>query len=287
MKAAELENIEAIPSGTFLDKLTGLGGIPRGVITEIWGDESVGKSTVCLQAVAFSQRNGEKCLWVDTEHYFTPRYARAIGVNLEELELIQGKIAEDQLNALVDHLEGKNEVDLVVLDSVGGLTLRTEYEKVFGEKTIGGQAALMARFCRRVVPLLAEKKIALIIINHSFVDIGSGRTMTSGGKKLSYHKSLSIRLTVNTKKHLYQGEEKIGKTIVGTVVKNRVSGTEGREIETQLLFMKGFSAAADKMQELIDIGEITKDGQMYTYQGKKYRGQGAMRSHLEEQMKTT
>lgn len=280
MKAVELENVEAIETGTFIDKLSGVGGIPRGVITEIWGDESVGKSTLCLQMVAFSQRNGMKCLWVDSEQYFTPRYASEMGVNLNELEVLREDYAEALLNELVAQIEA-NDYDLVILDSIGGLTPKAEFEKLFGERVIGGQAGLIARFCRRVVPLLAQKKVALVVINHSFVDIATTGLKTSGGKKLSYHKSFSVRLTVNSKKTLFQGERKIGKVIEGRVYKNRVAATEGREEEAQLIFGKGFSAAANRMQELIDTGEITKDGQMYVYKGERYRGQHKMREFLE------
>lgn len=191
--ADSLENTETVPTGLFIDKV--VPGFPKGRIIEIWGDESVGKSTFCMQLVANAQKEGLKCLWADVEYSYEANYAKALGVDNGKLGLIRNPEAEEVLDQLTEAIEG-GKYDIFVLDSIGGLTARAEIEKSSGEKTIGAQAGLVARFCRKVVPSLSVNGGILIVINHSVIDIMSGRTHTSGGKKLSYHKSLSVRLKV-------------------------------------------------------------------------------------------
>jgi RecA/RadA recombinase len=174
----------------------------------------------------------------------------------------------DDLESAID--SGK--WDLVVLDSIGGLLPRTEAEKGSGEKTIGGQAGIVARFSRKIVPLLAMHNVALVVINHSFVDLMSGRIMTSGGKKLSYHKSLSIRLK-STGKYVKVGDNIVSKYILGQVKKNKLAPTEGREETAELVFGKGFSAEAKLFQMAIDAGVITKTGNSY-FMGERKLGVG-------------
>lgn len=261
--ADELENIETLPTGTFLDKM--ISGLPKGKIIEIWGDESVGKSTLCLQIIANAQKNGLKCLWADVEYSYEANYAKALGVDNAKLAIIREPEAEAVLNQLE---ESAAKFDLIVLDSIGGLTPRAEIEKEAGEKTIGGQAGLVARFCRKIVPTLATEGTTLIVINHSFIDIMSGRILTSGGKKLQYHKSLSIRLKVNSKLAIKSGERKVGKVIIASIAKDKCFGKEGAEVDGQLIFGTGFSASADRFKELLTAGEITKTGNTYHYQGK-------------------
>lgn len=281
--ADSLAHVEAIPTGLFLDKLTGIGGIPRGFITEIFGDEGVGKSTVCLQAVAAAQKQGLKCLWADVEWSYSPLYATFLGVDNSKLGIIQTAFAEDVLDA-IEEAANSGEWDLIVLDSVGGVLPRKEAEKGSDGKTIGGQAGLMARFCRKIVPILKQKNVALIAINHQFVDIMSGRIMQSGGKKLAYHKAISIRLKTKTGVSIKQGDKKVGKIILADVWgKNKVGSTEGMAMEAQIIFGTGFSAAADLLGDAIDKGVITKKGNTY-YLGKEKLGigLGKTRTMLEE-----
>lgn len=267
-KASELEKIEVIRTGTFIDSLSGIGGFPRARITEVFGDEAVGKSTICLQAIANAQASGLKCLLADVEYSYTTLYGEGLGVDNTSLGLVRSRFAEDILDTVEEAVES-GEWDLIVLDSIGGLLPRQEAEKMSGEKTIGGQASLVARFCRKVVPLLSLRKCALVVINHSFVDIMSGKIMTSGGRKLSYHKKLSIRLKVNPTKILKSGDEKVGKVIIGEVRKNALAATEGRTEEAQLLFGKGFSAEARLLEEALDRGLIAKQGNTYFFNKKK------------------
>lgn len=270
--ASDIEQVRAIRTGTLIDSLSGIGGFPRGRITEIFGDEAVGKSTVCMQAIAHAQEQGLSCLLADTEYSYTLPYGESLGIDNKKLSLVRAQFAEDILDTIIEAVESK-EYDLIILDSIGGLHTRAEAEKTTGEKTIGGQAGIVAKFCRKVVPLLSMNDVALVVINHSFTDIMSGAIMTSGGRKLGYHKKLSIRLKVNKLKALMSNGVRVGKVIVGEVKKNALAPTEGRIEEAQLLFGKGFSAEAKLLEEGLDRGIITKQGNRY-YLGETQLGVG-------------
>lgn len=273
-------DLEPIKTGTLIDKLSGIGGIPRKRITEIFGDASVGKSTLCLQAVANAQALGIRAVWADVEWAYDARYAESLGVDNSTLGLIQKEAAEDVFNDIQQAVLN-GECDLVIIDSIGGLIPRDVIAKSIGEKTIGGQAGLVAVFCRKIVPLLALHNVALVVINHSFTDIMTAAIKTSGGKKLEYHKSLSIRLKQKFGVTLEQGGRKIGKVIVGQVMKNKLAPTEGLEVDSRILFGEGFSKSADLMQDAIDAGVLEKRGNLYYFAGDKI----GMISKVREAMK--
>lgn len=260
--------VSPIKTGTFLDKLTGIHGIPRKRITEVFGDAGVGKSSVFLQAVAQAQSHGVRCLWADVEWSYDAHYATALGVANDKLGLVQEQFAEDCLDKIEEEVRAGN-WDLVVIDSIGGLLPRQEAEKGAGESTIGGQAKLVARFCRKIVPLLALRDVALVVINHSFIDLMSSKIMASGGKKLDFHKSISIRLKVNPTKVIKQGDRKVGKVITAEVRKNKVAATEGMVLDAQIIFGDGFSSAHDQFEEELESGKITKTGNTYYRDGTK------------------
>lgn len=266
--ADSIEEVDVIPTGLFLDNLSGIGGIPRGVITEIFGDESIGKSSACLQLVANAQQQGLSCLWADVEWSYSAQYASALGVDNSKLGLIRERYAEATLDSIEEAVES-GQWDLVVLDSVGGILPRAEAEKGAEGKTIGGQAGIIAKFCRKIVPLLRIHNVALVVINHSFIDIMSGKLLTSGGKKLSYHKSLSIRFKQKTGVSVKQGDRKVGKVIIGEVRKNKLAPTEGLEIDGTLVFGTGFSASADLLGNAIDAKVITKQGNTFYFGSEK------------------
>jgi recombination protein RecA len=273
--ADSIEEVDVIKTDLFLDKLTGIGGIPRGAITEIFGDEGIGKSSVCLQLVAAAQAAGLRCLWADVEWSYTPAYAVMLGVDNSKLGLIRDEIAESVLDTIEDAVRS-GDWDLVILDSIGGILPRAEAEKGAEGKTIGGQAGLIAKFCRKVVPQLSINNVALVVINHAFTDIMSGRLMTSGGKKLAYHKSLSIRLKQKQGVSVKQGDRKVGKVVIGEVRKNKMSGTEGLELDGTLVFGTGFSIGADLLSDAIERGIIDKRGTTY-YLGDEKLGVGLQR----------
>lgn len=280
--ADSIEDVQPIPTGLFIDKLTGIGGIPRGVITEIWGDEGIGKSSLCLQIVANAQKQGLRCLWADVEYSYTTGYAAALGVDNSKLGLIRERYAELTLETLESEVDAGN-WDMVILDSVGGIHPRAEAEKGVEGKTIGGQASLMAKFCRKVVPSLSITNTALIVINHGLIDIMSGKLLTSGGKKLAYHKALSVRLKLKQGVSLKQGDRKVGKVVIGEVRKNKVAPTEGMELDGQLIFGTGFSAGADLLADAIERGVVTKRGNTYMVGDTKLGvGLTATRKAIEE-----
>lgn len=265
--ASSIEKISVIRTGTMIDYLSGIGGFPKGRITEVFGDEAVGKSTICMQTIAQAQKDGLKCLLADVEYSYTLPYGEALGIDNEKLSLLRTQYAEDMLDKIIEAIES-GEYDLVVLDSIGGLHTQAEAEKTMGEKTIGGQAGIVARFCRKVVPLLSLRNCALVVINHSFVDIMTGRLMTSGGRKMAYHKKLSIRFK-STGKYKKVGETIISKFITGQVKKNALAPTEGREDTGELVFGHGFSPEARLLQMAIDAGVIEKKGNSYFFEDEK------------------
>lgn len=280
--ADSIAEVSVIPTGLFIDKLSGVGGIPRGVITEFFGDEGIGKSSLCLQIVSNAQKQGLRCLFADIEWSYSPAYATALGVDNSKLGLVRERYAEATLDLLEGEVEQGN-WDLVVLDSVGGILPRAEAEKGAEGKVIGGQAGLMAKFCRKIVPSLSVTNTALVVINHAFIDIMSGKLLTSGGKKLAYHKSLSIRLKLKQNVSLKQGDRKVGKVVVGEVRKNKVAPTEGLELDGQLIFGTGFSAAHDRFADEFEKGVITKKGNTYYRGGVKI---GVGKSSAAEWLKT-
>lgn len=270
LKASDspFNDLDPIKTGTFLDKITGIGGIPRKRITEIFGDAGVGKSSVCLQVIANAQGSGLRCLWADIEFSFDAIYAANLSVQNKDLGLLQERFAEDALDEIEKAIDS-GKYDLVILDSIGGLLPRAEAEKGAGEKVIGGQASLVARFCRKTVPLLALRNVALVVINHSFTDLMSGKLKTSGGAKLDYHKSLSIRLKVNPTVAIKQGDRKVGKVIVAEVRKNKLAATEGMTVDAKIMFGQGFSASEDLLGDALDAGVITKKGNTHYFSQEK------------------
>lgn len=254
-----------------LDKLTGISGVPRRRITEISGPYSVGKTTLALALVKHAQEQGIKALWADIEFSWDNAYAESLGVNTKQLDLIQERYAESALDILVEAAED-GKYGLIVLDAIGGLLPRQEAEKSQEGKTIGGQAKLVATFCRKIVPILAVNNIALIALNHSFKDLISGRLMTSGGAKLEYHKSLHLSLR-KAGKRVMQGENQVGEIIEAEVRKNKVAATLKQTCELTAIFGQGFSREADLLQELLDKGEVKKVGNTF-WRGEEKLGVG-------------
>lgn len=283
MKASEspYKKLVSVPTGfASLDKILGTGGVSLRKITEISGAFSVGKSTLALSIVAQAQKQKLDTLWVDCEFSFDQTYAEGLGVDCDNLDLIQERFAETSLDETEAWLEAhKNAV--VVLDSIGGLLPRAEAEKSAEGKTIGSQAKLIATFCRKIVPLLAINNTALIVLNHEFTDLMSGRLMTSGGAKLGYHKSVWVRLK-KANKRLMQGETQVGDVIIAEIRKNKLAGTLKQECELQLLYGTGFNAQADVM-ETAKEKLFEKRGQFYYWgQERVARGEAGLRETFKD-----
>lgn len=254
--------IGVIPTGfSKLDAILGVGGVPLRKITEVSGQFSVGKSTLGLQIVAQAQKMGMDCLWADNELSFGEDYATALGVDITTLDLLQERLAEPMLDQMEEWIaEHKNA--LVVLDSVGNLLPRAEAEKGAEGKTIGSQAKLIATFCRKVQGLLAENNVALIVLNHQFTDLMSGKLMTSGGAKLAYSKSIWLMLR-KANKRVMQGDKQVGDIIEAEIRKNKLAGTQKQTAELTMLYGQGFSLSADKLEEMLKSGELVKKGNTF------------------------
>lgn len=285
MKASEATYLSygVIPTGyTSLDKILGVGGIPTKKITEISGAFSVGKSTLGLAIVGAAQGLNMECLWVDCEYSYDPAYATILGVDNTNLDLVAERFAEGNLDASEEWIQGHKN-GLVVIDSIGGLLPRAEAEKGAEGKVIGGQAKLIATFCRKVVPLLAINNIGLVVLNHEFTDLMSGKLMTSGGAKLGYHKSLWLRLR-KVQKRVMNGDKQVGDVIEIEVRKNKLAGTIKQTTELTLIYGEGFARGEDAMQDSLDKGIITKQGQFYYFAGEKVaRGQNGLRELFKDE----
>lgn len=285
VSASSILKVPILRTDLFIDRLSGIGGIPRGRITEVFGDSGVGKSTVVLQAIANLQKESVKCLYADIEWSFDARYAEGLGVDIKKLSVLRERFAEDALNTIEIEVSSGN-FDLIVLDSIGGLLPRQEAEKESGQKTIGGQASLVAAFCRKIVPLLHQHNVALVVVNHSFIDIMSGAIKTSGGKKLEYHRSLSIRLKPKSGVAINQGGKKVGLVVVGQVKRNKLAGNEGMEIEANFLFNSGFVAGLDLMQEAIDRNLFERRGNTFYWNSEKLGMISALREKFKDEQFT-
>lgn len=257
------KNITWISTGlASLDRILG-GGVPSRKILEISGTYSVGKSTLAYQVVAQAQKLGMKCLWADSEFSFDEGYASVLGVDPHKLDLLQERFAESTLDGIEEWAEA-NKNSLIVLDSVGALLPKAEAEKSAEGKVIGGQAKLIATFCRKITPILAINDVALIVLNHNFIDVMSGKLKTSGGAKLEYSRSIWVMLR-QANKRVMKGDQQIGAIIEAEVRKNKLVPTMKQKCEMTLLFGEGFSAEADLLQELLDKGEVTKKQNTYYY----------------------
>lgn len=263
--ASKINDIQVLPTNTFLDNLTGIGGLPRGRIVEFWGEQDTGKSSAALQTVVAAQKLGLKCLYVDIEFSLSTAYAEKLGVDMDKLMVLREATAEEYIDS-VEAFVKDGKFDVIVLDSIGDLSSRVSQEKNAGEKTVGVQASLMSTFSRHIAPYIALNKILFIGVNHARVEIMgvfAGKIYQMGGKKWSEKKKLSIRFREKSGVALEVGGVKVGRVIKVSVSKNHVGDTEGKEVEAHLLNGQGFSQAADLLEQAIEKGILTKTGNTF------------------------
>ncbi len=284
----ELRTADEIPSVDWisttlpaLDKILG-GGIPTRRITEISGAWSVGKSTLALTIIANAQKEGYKTLWCDQEWSWERGYAIALGVDVKKLSFIQEKMAEDALDMLEEYAD-KNKNVVMVIDAIGALQPRKDAEKQNDGKNIASQAGLVSKFCRKIVPILSLNNSTLIVLNHEFLDFMSSmpKVLTSGGKKLEYHKSIWLRLK-KMPKRVMQGENQIGDIIEAEVRKNKLAPTLKQSCELTLIYGNGFYKEANILDEALEKGIILRKGNTFTFNGEKI---GVGQTKLREAMK--
>ena len=266
-------DIESISTGSLsLDLALGIGGLPRGIIIEIYGPESSGKTTLALQVVAEAQKSGGICAFVDAEHALDPVYAKKLGVNTEELLISQPDAGEQALE-IADTLVKSGSISVIVIDSVAALTPRAEIEGDMGDHHVGLQSRLMSQALRKLTSSISNTNTMMIFINQIRMKIGvmfGSPETTSGGNALKFYSS--VRMDIRRIGAIKDKDAIIGNSTRVKVVKNKVS-PPFKVVEFDLMYGKGIS----KVGELIDLGAkaeiVEKSGAWYAYKGEKI-GQG-------------
>ena len=268
-----LEEIAVIPTGAIsLDVALGIGGLPRGRITEIYGPESSGKTTLALHVVAEGQRLGGIAAFIDAEHALDPIYARKLGVNIDELLISQPDTGEQALE-IAETLVRSNAVDVIVIDSVAALVPRAELDGDMGDSLPGLQARLMSQALRKLTAAISRSGAIVIFINQIREKIGvmfGNPETTTGGRALKFY--ASIRLDIRRQDAIKQGTESLGVRTKVKVVKNKLA-PPFREAEFDVLYGEGISKAGSVLDAGVDNGLIEKSGTWYTYKSERI-GQG-------------
>ena len=269
----EIIDIPCISTGSVgLDIALGIGGIPQGRVTEIYGPESSGKTTLTLQIIAECQKNGGTAAFIDAEHALDPQYAAKLGVNVDDLLLSQPDTGEQALE-VADMLVKSNSVDLVVVDSVAALVPRAEIEGEMGDHHVGLQARLMSQALRKITGNIQRSGATVIFINQIRMKIGvmfGSPETTTGGNALKFYSS--VRLDIRRIGAVKEGDEVIGNETRVKVVKNKVS-PPFRQAEFQIMYGQGINSEGEILDFGQKLGVIEKAGSWYSHNGEKI-GQG-------------
>ena len=265
--------IESIPTGALaLDLALGIGGLPRGRVTEIFGPESSGKTTLAIHVVAEAQRNGGVCAYIDAEHAMDPVYVKAIGVDIDELLISQPDTGEQALE-ITDMLIRSGALDVIVIDSVAALTPRAEIEGEMGDTHVGLQARLMSQALRKLTSNLSKSKTICIFINQLREKIGvmfGSPETTPGGRALKFYSS--CRLDIRRIEAIKNGIEIVGNRTRVKVVKNKCA-PPFKQAEFDIMYGTGISREGSVLDLAVEEGIVKKSGAWYTYDGEQL-GQG-------------
>jgi len=268
-----LGEVPTISTGSLsLDIALGVGGLPKGRVVEIFGPESSGKTTLALHVVAEAQKGGGIAVFIDAEHALDVKYAKRLGVKIDELLLSQPDTGEQALE-ITEHLVRSGGVDVIVIDSVAALVPKAEIEGEMGDAHMGLQARLMSQALRKLSATISKSQTIIIFINQIRMKIGvffGNPETTSGGLALKFYSS--VRLDVRRIASIKQGQDVIGNRTKVRVVKNKVA-PPFKEVEFDLIYGEGISREGDVLDVAVDKNIVEKSGTWYTYGGQRI-GQG-------------
>ena len=266
-------NIEAISTGSIsLDIATGIGGVPKGRIIEIFGPESSGKTTLTLHIIAEAQKNGGKAAFIDAEHALDPEYAKNLGVKVDELLVSQPDTGEQALE-ICEMLVRSGALDVVVVDSVAALVPKAEIQGDMGDSHVGLQARLMSQALRKLAGAINKSNTAVIFINQLREKVGvvyGNPEVTTGGRALKFYSSM--RIDVRRVESIKSGDSVLGNRTRAKIVKNKVA-PPFKQAEFDIMYGQGISKAGDLLDSAVEMKIIDKAGSWYSFEGERI-GQG-------------